>query len=116
MNTVKVSINQDMRALTPKSDAAVVGDFIAAFLKCSQHMILSQVKWSTTVQSINRESIEMIEVPLPPLEKQKNLVEKHTAQRSVIVDLKTEADQKLQQTKTDIEAMILGNKSVTELE
>ncbi len=112
VNTVKVSINQDMRALTPKPDVPVVGDYIAAFLKCSQHKLLSQVKWSTTVQSINKECIDKISVPLPPLETQKNLVDKVMEQRNVIAELKAEADEKLQQVKADVESMILGTKNI----
>jgi restriction endonuclease S subunit len=103
-----------MRALTPKTDAPVIANFIAAFLKCTQHKLLSQVKWSTTVQSINKECIEMIEVPLPPLEIQKNLVEKVTAQRKAIAELKAEADEKSKQAKAEVEAMILGTKPVLE--
>ena len=54
----------------------------------------------------------MIEVPLPPLEIQKNLVEKMTTQRKVIAELKAEADEKSKQAKEDVEAMILGIKPV----
>ncbi len=112
MNTTEVSINQDMRALTPKADVPVIGGFIAVFLKCSQHKLLTQVKWSTTVQSINRESIQDIEIPLPPLKIQKQLVQKVTAQRKVVSELRAEAQKKTKQAKSDIEAMIIGNKPV----
>lgn len=112
VNTVDVSINQDMRALIPKPDAPVTRDFIAVFLKCSQHKLLSQVKWSTTVQSINKESIEIVEIPLPPLSVQKDLLEKVTAQRNAVTALKAEADEKLKQARTDLDAMILGVKPV----
>lgn len=114
VNATKVSINQDMRALIPKTDVPVIGDFIAVFLKCSQHKLLSQVKWSTTVQSINRESIENLEIPLPPLEIQKSLVEKVAAQRQVVSELKAKSEKKSMQAKADIEAMILGTKPVPE--
>jgi len=63
-------------------------------------------------QNKNKECIEMIEVPLPPLEIQKNLVEKMTTQRKVIAELKAEADEKSKQAKEDVEAMILGIKPV----
>jgi restriction endonuclease S subunit len=112
MNTTEVSINQDMRALTPKADVPVIGSFIAVFLKCSQHKLLTQVKWSTTVQSINRESIQDIEIPLPPLKIQKQLIEKVAAQRKVVSELKAEVRKKSRQAKVDIEAMILGTKPV----
>ncbi|RJP37130.1 MAG: hypothetical protein C4548_14835 [Desulfobacteraceae bacterium] len=112
VNTVDVSINQDMRALIPKPDAPVSGEFIAVFLKCSQHKLLSQVKWSTTVQSINKESIEMVEIPLPPLTVQKELLERVTAQRNAVAALKAEADGKLKGARADVEAMILGIKPV----
>ena len=112
VNTVKVSFNQDIRALTPKPDVPVIGDFVAAFLKCTQHKLLAQVKWSTTVQSINKKCIEMIGVPLPPLDIQHNLVNKVKSQRKTIAALKAEADQKSIQAEADVEAMILGIRPV----
>lgn len=112
VNMVEVSINQDMRALIPKPDAPISADFLSIYLRCMQHKLLSQVKWSTTVQSINKESIEALEIPLPPLDIQKRLVEKVYSQCKIIDQLKAEADQKTQQAKTDVEAMILGIKPV----
>ncbi|MFP4453220.1 MAG: restriction endonuclease subunit S [Desulfobacterales bacterium] len=112
VNMVEVTINQDIRAFTPKPDAPISADFLAIYLRCMQHKLLSQVKWSTTVQSINKESIETIEIPLPPLDMQKRLVEKVYSQRKIIAQLKAEADQKKQHAKADVEAMILGIKPV----
>jgi type I restriction enzyme S subunit len=114
VNKVQVSINQDMRALTPKPAAPILADFLAEYLRCCQHKLLTQVKWSTTVQSINKESIEGLEVPLPPLSVQRDLVDKVTAQRRKIAALKAEAGKKSQQAKADIEAMMLGTKPVPE--
>ena len=114
VNTAEVSINQDMRAFIPKADVPVIGNFIAVFLKCSQHKLLAQVKWSTTVQSINRESIQDIEIPLPPLKIQKQLVEKVTAQRKVVSELKSKAEERSIKAKQDVEIMILGTKSIQE--
>ena len=51
---------------------------------------------------------------MPPLELQKDLVEKLTDQRKVIAKLKAEADKKSKQVKADVEAMILGTKPVPE--
>ena len=84
-------------------------------LKVLAKKLLAQVKWSTTVQSINRESIQNLEIPLPPLEIQKNIVEKVRAQRKVIYKLKSEAEQKSKQAKAEIEAMILGTKPVSDI-
>lgn len=61
---------------------------------------------------LNRESIENLEVPLPPLEIQKQLIEKVMVQRKVVSELKFEAEERSVKVKKDVEAMILGSKSV----
>jgi len=63
--------------------------------------------------NINSEELRSIELPLPPLPIQRRLVAKITAQRDKIAALKAEADQKQQQTKAKVEAMILGTKPVS---
>lgn len=109
---VQVSINQDMRAFTPKPAAPILGDFLAEYLRSYQHKLLAQVKWSTTVQSLNKEGIERLGVPLPPLDIQRDLVEKVAAQRKAIAELKAKAEEKSQQAKADVEAMILGTRKL----
>ena len=50
-----------------------------------------------------------------PLEIQKQLIEKVTAQRKLVTELKLEAEKKSMQAKADVEAMILGSKSVPKI-
>ena len=47
---------------------------------------------------------------MSPIILQHSIVEKVTAQRKVISKLKSEADEKPKQAKTDVEAMIFGTK------
>jgi type I restriction enzyme S subunit len=59
INRVPVSINQDIRAFTLLDDR-FIPDFVANYLQLKQDELLRLVKWSTTVQSINKEEIEAL--------------------------------------------------------
>ena len=59
VNRVPVSINQDLRALIPR-DQRLSSDYLAAYLNSQQGALLELVKWSTTVQSINKEELARI--------------------------------------------------------
>lgn len=63
INDIAVSINQDMRAFTV-TDERLLPEFLAYFLEARSDELLSLVKWSTTVQSINREELEAYPIPL----------------------------------------------------
>jgi hypothetical protein len=62
--------------------------------------------------AIGSEDLWHLELSLPPLDVQKYLVEKVAAQRAVIMKLNISAEAKTIQVKTDVEAMIMGNKPV----
>jgi hypothetical protein len=53
-----------------------------------------------------------LQLVFPPLSVQRDLVNKVTAQRRRIAALKAEANEKAQQARADVEAMILGIKPV----
>jgi hypothetical protein len=61
------------------------------------------------VQSINKEELEALLVQLPPQNMQQRLVEKVEARRGEITSLEAEVHAKAQQTKADVEAMILDD-------
>ena len=63
--------------------------------------------------AIGTDDLWKLELPLPPLPVQRQLVAKVTAQRKRIAALRAEADGKTQQAKSDVEAIILGEKAVT---
>ena len=62
--------------------------------------------------NINSEEPRSIELPAPTLDIQRELATKAAAQRQRIAALTAEADRKTEQTKTDVEAMILGEKKL----
>jgi len=63
---VRVTINQDMRAFTIK-DARLSPDFLLHYLNARQDALLRLVKYSTTVQSINKEAASGFSVVIPKM-------------------------------------------------
>lgn len=79
INKKEVAINQDIKALIIK-DEKISPYYLAYFLKIFQNKILSfVVKHSTTVQSVNTEEFENLQIPIPPLEIQQQIVQKMEA-------------------------------------
>lgn len=110
----KVSINQDIRAFTPQSKE-VLGDYLLAYFEAKQNELLRLVKWSTTVQSINKEELEQFPIPLPPIHKQEDIILNVSKYHREINALSERREKSILKTKNDIEKMILGTLSVEEL-
>ncbi len=73
VNLERVTINQDLRALTPAS--ALDPNFIAHYLRSIQRQILHDCsKDGTTVQSIEASALERIWVPVAPAPEQRRIV------------------------------------------
>jgi type I restriction enzyme S subunit len=72
----------------------------------------SRAKFTTNLASINSNDLRALQLVFPPLSVQRDLVNKVTAQRRRIAALKAEANEKAQQARADVEAMILGIKPV----
>ena len=68
----------------------------------------SRAKFTTNLASINSNDLREMPLALPPLDVQRELVAKVTAQRRRIAALKAEADRKAEQARADVEAMIRG--------
>jgi type I restriction enzyme S subunit len=111
INEISVSINQDIRAFTV-TDERLLPEFLAYFLEARSNDLLSLVKWSTTVQSINREELEAYHIPLPPILTQQRIVEASEKMRDDVNKKRAAAKLHTENTKADIEAMILGTKQV----
>lgn len=107
VNEVPVSINQDMRAFTVTDDR-LLPEFLAYFLEARSDDLLRLVKSSTTVQSINREELEAYQIPLPPVDVQKALVESADKLRKAVQDARDSAAKQTAKIKAEVEAMILG--------
>jgi type I restriction enzyme S subunit len=112
VNQVAVAINQDIRAFVPKDTEQILPDYLAALLNSQQSALLRLVKWSTTVQSINKEGLDQFPIPLPPLPIQHKIVEALAAGRAEIAREREAADRLTRNINAEIEALILGVKKI----
>ncbi|SEL95759.1 type I restriction enzyme, S subunit [Sphingomonas palmae] len=73
VTSVEVTINQDLRALTPRED--VDPGYLAHFLRYSgRDILLTCSKHGTTVSSIEASRLDKYAVPIPPLNIQRQIV------------------------------------------
>lgn len=107
MTLEDISINQDLRAFTPKTDK-ISSEFLLAYLEAKQDDLLRLVKWSTTVQSINKYELEAFPVPLPPRDVQELIALNIAKLRNNIECLERERSFIHQTYESKIEEMILG--------
>ncbi len=73
VTTVPVTVNQDLKALTPKD--GVLPEYVAWALRCFARKILNTCsKQGTTVASVETAALHRFEIPLAPLDQQKHIV------------------------------------------
>lgn len=73
VNEREVTLNQDLRALTPS--VAIDPHFVARYLKLATHRILTEcAKDGTTVDSIEAPALARLPVPIAPLAEQRRIV------------------------------------------
>jgi type I restriction enzyme S subunit len=73
VNADRVTVNQDLRALTPA--AGISPRYIAHYLRAIQRQVLDKCsKDGTTVQSIEASRLERISIPLAPIREQRRIV------------------------------------------
>jgi len=99
----------------PKNNQQLLPDYLADLLNAQQGALLRLVKWSTTVQSINKEELERFPVPLPPLPIQREIVVFVAAGRKEIDRERATADRLAGDINAEVEALISGKKKVSEL-
>jgi restriction endonuclease S subunit len=114
VNRVPVSINQDIRAFVPRDSQQLSSDFLAAYMEAQGQALLRLVKWSTTVQSINKEEIERFPVPLPPVPLQDKIAADVKARKQEIARKREAADRLVLEINSEIEALMLGTKTLRE--
>lgn len=115
VNRVPVSINQDIRAFVPRDSQQLSSDFLAVYLEAQRQAMLHLVKWSTTVQSINKEELEAFLVPLPPASLQNKIVAEVRVRKQEIAHKREAAERLARDINAEVEALILGTKNVSEL-
>lgn len=96
--------------------AQAIPEYVLEYMQTAPARIYfrSRAKFTTNLASINSNDLRELVLVVPPLAIQGEIVEKITAQRGTIADLKAEAEEKTKQAKADVEAMILGTKPVPE--
>lgn len=110
----EVSINQDIRSFTPKT-SKLLPDFLLAYLETKQKDLLNLVKWSTTVQSINKEELESFPVPIPPLIVQQSIISEVDKFQNAIKKNKECCKLSTITTKKTIQKLILGTLPLEEI-
>ena len=103
-----------MRAFTPRN-GNVLPDFLLSYFEAKQEDLLHLVKWSTTVQSINKEELESFPVPLPPISIQKKIVSSVNKSYAEINNCEVEYKKSILSSSTAVEQMILGMRSVKDI-
>lgn len=73
INRVRVTLNQDMKALTPCNE--ITSEYLAHYLRSiQQHVLAIAQKQGATVQSIDTAKFFQISIPIPPLPEQRRIV------------------------------------------
>lgn len=103
----EVAVNQDLRAYTPNIDAVSM-NYLLAYFEARQDELLQLVKWSTTVQSINREELDNFPVPLPPMQKQLEIADAVGEIHKEVKQLQAERRESIIKRARELERIILG--------
>jgi type I restriction enzyme S subunit len=91
VSDVELTINQDMKALIPRDD--VDPDYLLFCLRAFGDDILQECsKEGTTVASIDSDKLYSYEIPLPPLEEQKEIAGKVSSIHGTIDELTQEIE------------------------
>jgi type I restriction enzyme S subunit len=90
--SIRAAINQDVKAMIPKTDA-ILPAYLATWLEIMQTEVLSlTVKHSTTVQSVNSDEFELLNIPQPDRNVQIQLVANIDVARAARREKLTRAD------------------------
>lgn len=119
VTTVPVTVNQDLKALSPSS--AFFPDFLAYFIKASGRQVLrDHAKSGTTVASVDFAGLKSLMVPTPPIEEQRRIVatiESHFARLDATVSSLTRAKANVKLARASVlKAAVEGRLVATEAE
>lgn len=83
------AINQDLKALIPKPNAAIDGHYLAIMMESLSEKIVSNGT-GATVKGVTVDFIKSLQVPLPPLDIQKEIADEFSQEQAIV-----ESNQKL---------------------
>jgi type I restriction enzyme S subunit len=98
-----------LRIAREKADADYVSWFINSALGRQQ---VNAVSRQIMQNNINSEELRSLQIPLPPLDVQRAIVERVQAGRAEIAHLRGKAERVRLAARAEVEAMILGRASV----
>lgn len=95
--------------------AKALPEYILEYMQTApaRNYFRSRAKFTTNLASINSNDLRELSLPVPPLDVQRELLARVTAQREAIAALRAEAKRKTEQAVADAEAMIVGERSMT---
>ncbi len=94
-------------------DKRLSPDFLLNYLNARQDVLLRLVKYSTTVQSINKEELKGIPIPVPSIEIQQEILGMVNRLRKRITEEKKSAEERMTRGTRQLEEMILGMRPVS---
>jgi type I restriction enzyme, S subunit len=95
-------------------DTQIETDFLWYFL-ISQYEAIRMLASGNNQPNVNAKMIANLRIPVPPLHKQKQIIERVAAGREEIAREREAADRLAHNINADVEALILGTKKVSEL-
>ena len=109
-NSRPVTINQDIKALVPNEK--INSEFLGVYLRVLGKRILPSItKHSTTVQSVNTDQLQSLQIPVPPLGVQEQLVEEVTRRIIEAKRLRQSANDEWAAAKARFEWKLLGEEA-----
>jgi type I restriction enzyme M protein len=106
ITTKDTAINQDLKALICRD--AVSAEYLAAYFSIFGARLLPLItKSGATVQSINTEQFDELEIPIPPIQEQRAIVERLLGAYKKAAALRAQAAAELEAAKAKIEGVIL---------
>jgi type I restriction enzyme S subunit len=102
------TFNQDIKAIVP--DASYDSEFVALYLKAKQELVLKDgVKRGPTVHSLIADFIENLEIPIIPIEKQRQIAIRLKAQLAEVDKARQAAEAQLRETTKLADAIVFDS-------
>jgi len=106
---IETTINQDIKAYTLHKEKINTYYYLIFSQVCKQYILDKASKKSVTVESINTEEFLEIDIPLPPLPKQQEIVNVIQTKKEKAQNLKTQAKELKLKAETEFEQTVFIN-------
>jgi type I restriction enzyme S subunit len=108
-NEIEDCIHQN-HVLRARPEPELVPEYALAYMQTvpASSYFRARAKFTTNLASINSTDLKELPIPLPPLDVQREIVERVRARRAQVRELRVEADAHEQAARERLQAMILG--------